>query len=108
MLAAIPLIPQGIALLHFHTNGGLIWPMTWNNEVVAWTGMLSVFALISLFVAIKFKRHALATLPILTVMFALVLFFQTGSTSGTKDPDSGTNFIKQMNFCQQSIKIGSG
>ncbi|RBP48528.1 hypothetical protein [Arenicella xantha] len=84
LLAAMPLIPEGIALLHLLLNGGLDWPMRWNNEVVAWTLMLSSFALASLFLAMRFKQYVLAVLPVTSLMFVLLLFVDDSAEPSSK------------------------
>ena len=56
LLVTLSLTPSAIAVYHLTSNGDLGWPMIWGNELVAWSGIFSLFAVAGILLAIANRR----------------------------------------------------
>ena len=72
LLVTLSVIPQGISIYQLVNNGGLDWPMMWENETITWSAIFSLLALLGLFLAFKNKRETPKG-SILVILFASII-----------------------------------
>lgn len=92
-LALLPLIPQALAVANFLVNGGLQWPMTWNNEAAVWGILFFPAAVYSIYRAVKLKLKLLVLLPVLTIVLVWSAFFMHGYTQSSKSDSPNLELI---------------
>jgi hypothetical protein len=94
LLALIPTAPQMLGFFHFLVNGGLQWPMEWNNEAVAWGVLLIPAGLVSIYLAFKYRYKWLVVLPLVSVVFVTIPLFTQGYGPSSKSDSEKLELVQ--------------
>ena len=93
-------IPQGIFVYQLLNNGGLVWPMTWGNETIAWSAIFSLFAVLGLILAIKhFMSNPKGSISIvlfasIAIIFSVVSLVSSGVGAASKSDSEKLQLIE--------------